>query len=164
MLPPLSKQRWMNILPLRPRLVLLAKRLGAGDDAEDIAQEALLRAASHVDFDETRSQAFLLTVTARMTVDLHRHAARLRRVEMLMIGRPEVEGMEEEVADRAEARYAAQLVDDRLPQEIRAILRQRAEGITWQALATQHGESVRALETRVRRAVAVIRAQVRPEE
>lgn len=60
---------------LRPRLVcLLRKRTGSREDAEDLTQQALLRAYEKIDrFDPRRSfRSWLITIAVRLSIDAHR--------------------------------------------------------------------------------------------
>jgi RNA polymerase sigma-70 factor, ECF subfamily len=64
---------------LRPRLVyLLYKRTGSHEDAEDLAQEALLRAYRKIDqYDPgKRFSPWLFTIAIRGAIDLHRKRQR----------------------------------------------------------------------------------------
>ena len=72
----IGSSRWDLVLVHRPRLVALARRCGAGDDAEDVAQEALVRAATFERLDPERAGAFLSAVVARLVTDRHRRVAR----------------------------------------------------------------------------------------
>ncbi len=60
---------------LRPRLVyLLHKRTGSREDAEDLAQQALMRAYQKIDrYDPKRCfRSWLFTIAVRLAIDLHR--------------------------------------------------------------------------------------------
>ncbi len=60
---------------LRPRLVyLLHKRTGSREDAEDLAQQALVRAYQKIEtYDSRRSfRAWLFTIAVRLSIDAHR--------------------------------------------------------------------------------------------
>ena len=60
---------------LRPRLVyLLTKRTGSREDAEDLAQQALMRAYQKIDrYDPGRSfRTWLFTIAVRLAIDAHR--------------------------------------------------------------------------------------------
>ncbi|MEV0597375.1 RNA polymerase sigma factor [Nonomuraea cavernae] len=143
----------------RPRLVALAARMGAGADAEDVVQDALLRTATFAGLVEERAWPFLATVTARLVVDHHRRTARdqaLRHHAALM---PRPHGFEDAVADWDEARRAATLIA-RLGPEIRHLVRLRMEGATWVQIGVARGESAAAVEMRYRRATAPVRRAV----
>lgn len=60
---------------LRPRLVyLLTKRTGSREDAEDLAQQALMRAYQRIDrYDPGRRfRSWLFTIAIRLAIDAHR--------------------------------------------------------------------------------------------
>ena len=60
---------------LRPRLVyLLRKRTGSREDAEDLTQQALMRAYEKIDqYDPKRSfRSWLFTIAVRLAIDAHR--------------------------------------------------------------------------------------------
>src|SRR4051794_9171891 len=62
-------RRWQLVLPHRPYLVRIAVRRGlAWHDAEDCAQEAMVRAVGFATLDETRVLEFLATTTMRLVV------------------------------------------------------------------------------------------------
>jgi RNA polymerase sigma-70 factor, ECF subfamily len=68
---------------LRPRLVyLLFKRTGSHEDAEDLAQETLLRAYRKIDQHDPnkRFSPWLFTIAIRGAIDLHRKRRRGGRV------------------------------------------------------------------------------------
>ncbi|MFG3437638.1 RNA polymerase sigma factor [Nonomuraea sp. NPDC047897] len=143
----------------RPRLLALAARMGAGADAEDVVQDALLRTATFAGLEEERAWPFLATVTARLVVDHHRRTTReqvLRRHAALM---PRPSGFEDAVADWDEARRAATLIA-LLDPEIHRLLRLRMEGATWAQIGVARGESAAAVEMRYRRATAPVRRAV----
>lgn len=63
---------------LRPRLVyLLRKRTGSREDAEDLTQQALMRAYERIDqYDPARSfRSWLFTIAVRLAIDAHRKHA-----------------------------------------------------------------------------------------
>ncbi|MFF5111373.1 RNA polymerase sigma factor [Streptosporangium sp. NPDC000509] len=154
-----TEQRWHVLMAHRPRLLALAARMGAGADAEDVVQDALLRTATFANLMEERAWPFLATVTARLVVDHHRRTARdqlLSRHAALM---PRPHEFEEAVADGDEARRAATLIA-RLDPEIRHLLRLRMEGATWGQIGGARGESAAAVEMRYRRATAPVRRAV----
>ncbi|MEU8323848.1 sigma-70 family RNA polymerase sigma factor [Nonomuraea sp. NPDC048881] len=151
-----TEQRWHVLMAYRPRLLALALRMGAGADAEDVVQDALLRTATFAGLEEERAWPFLATVTARLVVDHHRRTARelvLRRHAALM---PRPHGFEDAVADGDEARRAAPLIA-LLDPEIRHVVRLRMEGATWGQIGVARGESAAAVEMRYRRATAPVR-------
>lgn len=156
-----GRTQWELVLAHRPRLVALARQCGAGDDAEDVVQEALVRAATFDRLDPDRVGAFLSTVVARLVVDRHRRAARdyLLSRHARLISRPR--DFADEVCDRDEARWAVRLVAAQLPSALHALLASRARGASWHDLAAQYGEAAPALEARTRRALLDIRRRIK---
>jgi DNA-directed RNA polymerase specialized sigma24 family protein len=156
-----SIESWGFLAGHRERLVKLARSRGAGDNSEDIVQEALLRAASFQDLDADRAGGFLTVVVLRLVVDLHRRAARDRVAceRCALWWYPDTE-FEDEVCGRQEAVWAARLVAELLTGEMTEILWRRASGASWRELADETGESIRAIETRARRASLPIRRRV----
>jgi RNA polymerase sigma factor (sigma-70 family) len=155
-----GRDHWDQLLVHRPRLVALARRCGAGDDAEDVAQEALVRAATFDRLDRERAGAFLSAVVARLVVDQHRRASRdhLLSRHARLAARPI--DFADEVCDRDEARWAVRIAARRLPPGLRVLLRSRAQGVSWRELAARYGEPAPALEARTRRALLDLRRRI----
>ena len=154
------ESRWQTLMPHRRRLMFLAASRGAGQDTEDVVQEALLRAARFERLDERRPWPFLAVVTIRLVADLHRRSARdvsLGRHAALI---PHPQAFDDDLLDRDEAAHAAALLRRVASPEIARIMADRANGASWKDLAVLHGVSMAALETRVRRAVRGIRTQI----
>ena len=99
------EDRWALVTPHRSRLVALVRRHCANaDDAEDCAQEALLRAVSMPNLDAARVGPLLTVIAMRLAADTHRHRARQRRAGA-RIAEPEERSVEEVIGDRAEATW-----------------------------------------------------------
>ena len=151
---------WRLLAAYRPRMLALAVRQGAGPDAEDVVQEALLRAATFERLDQQRPWPFLAAVTARLVADHHRRAARdhaLRR-NVGLAAAPIA--FEDDLADRHEAVHAARLLARVVPAEITEVVWRRAGGASWQQLAAEYQQTARALETRARRALLEVRRRI----
>ena len=75
--------RWAQIWASRQLLMGVARGRGcSGEDAKDVVQEAMLRAAEHPEIGEDRLRAWLCAVTERLCLDGHRRrAAAARRWE-----------------------------------------------------------------------------------
>ena len=72
--------RWARMWASRDLLLRVARRNGADpEDAEDTAQEAMLRAAEHPEIPDERLQAWLVAVTLRLCMDGHRRRIREAR-------------------------------------------------------------------------------------
>lgn len=152
--------RWEALAPHRQRMVRLARRLGAGNDAEDIAQEALLRTARIPRLELDRAHSYLAKVTANLVTDAHRRAARDRALQHHAALAACPERVDEDVIDRDLARHAAQLVS-RLAPPVREILRLRQAGATWPQVGARLGQSPASTEMRYRRAMTDLRQRLR---
>jgi RNA polymerase sigma factor (sigma-70 family) len=153
-------RRWESLLPHRDTVVRLARIRGAGADAEDVAQEALLRAASYPGLDLTRARSYLAKIAANLVVDLHRRSARDERLRLHagLVPPPRVDS--EAVEDRDLAQRATQFVSDMTP-ELRTILFRRRDGATWSQIGQELGEPPARAEMRYRRAVLPLRQRLR---
>jgi RNA polymerase sigma factor (sigma-70 family) len=153
-------QRWACLLPHRESVVRLARARGAGADAEDVAQEALMRAANNPELDPQRVRSYLAKVAANLVVDLHRRSTKERalRAHAGLAPSPRVAD-EEEVEERDLARYAKQLVS-RLAPDLRSILLLRRDGATWPQVGAVLGEAPSTAEMRYRRAMVPLRRRL----
>ena len=155
-----ASERLSAVVAHRPRLVALALSRGAGDEAEDVAQEALLRVALRRDVDLERVAPYLSKVVANLCNDLHRRA---RAGEVLAVHRglhPRERGFDETLCDRAEAQEAAVLLGKVLPSDLLEVAYRLAHGATSQQVADGRGESEPALRARLRRAFLQVRREV----
>jgi len=158
-------QRWELVIPHRGSLVRMARRHGAGTDAEDLAQEALLRAASQPGLDPARVHSYLAKVVMNLAIDLHRRAAKEKALLAHASLAPRPRSAEEEVEQvdqRSLAQHAVRLVSG-LPARQRDILLLRRDGATWSQVGAKLGEPAATAEMRYRRAVAPLRRQLRTQ-
>ena len=156
-----ASRRWQLVLPHRQYLVRIAVSRGMSrDDAEDCAQEAMIRCVGFANLDEERVLAFLATTTARLAVDRHRLNARDAKIEA-RLGRWYVDepSPEEDTCDRGEASWLATHIS-RLPDSQRTALAARAEGLSCQEIATRMGVSYKSVEALLSRARAYVRSAV----
>lgn len=74
----------LNTLTIRDKLLRVALRLlGSKDDAEDVAQEVLLKLYQRDDVDQMRSvEAYAVTMTKNLCLDMKRHSSRYPKVEI----------------------------------------------------------------------------------
>lgn len=154
--PQMPEMRWELLLPHRDRILRLARSRLSGDlEAEDCAQEALLRAASFAGLDENRVGPFLTTVTLRLCADVHRRAERHRR--LVRAAWPETAtGPEETVcASSEEAWMLAQV--QRLAGREHQVMVARLDGVGVREFARRHGISTKAAESAFTRARARMR-------
>jgi RNA polymerase sigma-70 factor (ECF subfamily) len=158
-------QRWAALVGHRDNIVRLARRRGAGADAEDVAQEALLRAAGNPDLDLGRAHSYVAKVAVNLVIDLHRRATREQRLcshAGLAPQQCHYDQQVEEIEERDVARQAARLVS-RLAPELRDILLLRRDGATWSQVGAELGQPPATAEMRYRRAMLPLRRRLSPE-
>lgn len=156
-------RRWEFLVSYRDPLVAVAYRRGARAEAEDVAHEALLAAAEHSDLDMERAWSFLVTVVNRRVADRYRRRAREATMSQNRAMVPRPRSFEHDLVDRAEARWAVAKLPGRVPAEAIEVVRGMADGATLAQLASERGVTTSALQTRVWRALAPIRAEVESE-
>jgi RNA polymerase sigma-70 factor (ECF subfamily) len=152
-------QRWDVLVAHRESVVRLARRRGAGADAEDVAQEALLRAASNPQLDLDRAHSYLAKVATNLVIDLHRRAVKEQALCTHAGLMPRPCPSDEEVEERDLARQAARLAAT-LPADLRSILLLRRDGATWPQVGKQLGQHPATAEMRYRRAMTPLRRQL----
>jgi len=156
-----SAQRWATLLPYRERLVRLARRQGAGPEAEDVAHEALLRTVVQPGLDLDRAWSYLAKVAANLAADLHRRSAREQVLRAHAGLSPRPQPADESVEDLDLGRHAVRLVAG-LEADLRDIVLLRRDGATWSQVGARVGQAPTTVEMRYRRAVAPLRRQLRP--
>ncbi|MET9254328.1 RNA polymerase sigma factor [Streptomyces sp. NPDC048182] len=148
--------RWELLLPHRDRIHRLARsRLSGAEEAEDCAQEALIRAATFRDLDETRIGPFLTTVTLRLCTDVHRRDERARRL-LRTAGAEAMAGPEELICAAHEEAWVLGQVD-RLAGREHQVIVARLHGISTREFATRRGISLKAAESAFTKARARLR-------
>jgi RNA polymerase sigma-70 factor (ECF subfamily) len=156
---------------------LALRQLRQREDAEDLAQEAFLRAYRALSqYDPTRPfGAWLYAITARLCIDAHRR----RRVRPVSLTRPEegtaaeereweipdkTEGPEAQAERRDEAIRLSVLVD-RLPPDYRlAILLRHSQDLSYEEIAAATGVPLGTVKARIHRARNQLRAWIEAEE
>ena len=152
-------QRWSLIAAHRERLMRIAlRRCATREDAEDIVSEAMVRAATFEDLDESRLEQFLTTVTIRLCADLHRESARRGRAFVKLAGDPQVEDGPEEYLVAATDHAVLGTAFAALPDRQRAVLADRAHGLSVTQIAGRHALSYKAVESALARARGALRA------
>lgn len=148
----MTDDSWPLVLPHRERLVRIARRrTRSNEDAEDIAQEAMLRVATFPALDPERVGELLTSVTVRLCVDL----ARRRGVETSALPRmyaPETDALAD-LMDTAEARFLATVPLTRME---RTLLIARVHGLYPSEVAASLGltiPSAKAALVRARRKI-----------
>lgn len=156
-----SIERWLQIWAQRELLIKVARRRGA-QDPEDVAQEAMLRAAQHPEIPSDKLRPWLIVVTGRLCVDGHRRRVKEADSWARTVGRVNAQQPgqypEDDVCERAVAGWAAAVAADALPaRQIRA-LRLTAAGYDVRQVATELGVPYRAAESLLARARRTLRA------
>lgn len=154
--------RWARVWASRDLLLRVARRHGADpEDGEDIAQEAMLRAAEHPEVPEERLQAWLVAVTIRLCMDGHRRRTREARRWQRASARAAVQQPgqhpEDEACERSEAVWVASLAAEILPPRQAQALRLSAAGCDVHQVASELGVRYRAAESLLARARRTVR-------
>lgn len=140
-------QRWTVLHALRPQLVAFARRQGVTfEEAQDVASEALLRAATKSDLDLTRAHAWTQAVVRNLCVDVHRGRVNPRVMHRLSAQCQDVPDIAEGVAGRAEAVWATGLLATMPPRQRRALVR-RAQGQAVEDIAVELATGYKAVES-----------------
>lgn len=155
--------RWAQIWASRRLMMGVARRCGCPvEDAEDVVQEAMLRAAEHPEIDADRLRGWLCAVTKRLCMDGHRRrAAEARRWERTSVqAAVQLQGQyfEEEVCERSEAAWMASLASEVLPPRQVQALWLTAAGYDVAQVATHLGVRYRAAESLLARGRRTLRA------
>lgn len=146
-------RRWKIVLPHADRLRrIAARRLASADEADDVVQEAMLRAVTFEQLDAGYAGQFLTSVTVRLCADVHRDRERQLRVGVRDAARAVAHAdPHEDVLDTAEARwlYAECL---KLPCRERAVVLARASGLSVREAAGTLGVGVKSAEAALTKA------------
>lgn len=145
--------RWAVVLPHAERLRrIAARRLASADEADDVVQEAMLRAVTFPQLNAEYAGQFLTSVTVRLCADVHRDRDRQLRVGV----RDAVRAVpytdpHEALLDDAEARwlYGECL---KLPGRERAVVLARARGLSVREAAGTLGVGVKSAEAALTKA------------
>lgn len=155
-----ERGRWSLVLPHRDRLIQLVRTRLAGHpvaDAEDVAHETLLRAATFPGLDPERVGPFLTTVALRQCADLHRAKAR----EASALRRAHTPYPSEDVAEAVcDSLQGAWLMREAaaLPGQQAAVMIATAHGEERAHTAVRLGATLKALESAAARARRSLRA------
>jgi RNA polymerase sigma-70 factor (ECF subfamily) len=146
------ERRWRLLVPCRDEIVELVRRRGLPlADAEDCAQEALVRVVAFRALDESRAVQLLRTVAWRLVIDAHRRRGRDVRASARLRCEAEPAPPEEAVLDRAEARWLVERVAE-LPAREREVLTVRLQGKQPAEAARALGITLDAADSAFRRA------------
>ena len=146
------ERRWRLLAPYRDEIVELVRRRGLPlADAEDCAQEALVRVVAFPALDEGRAMQLLRTVAWRLVIDAHRRRGRDVRARARLRCDAEPAPPEEAVLDKAEARWLVGRVAE-LPAREREVITVRLQGKPPAEAARALGITPDAAESAFRRA------------
>jgi RNA polymerase sigma-70 factor, ECF subfamily len=121
-------------------------------DAEDVAQEALLRAYRHFDRlrDRNRFRAWLVRIAFRLALDRARSAKRREQRETLWWAQPVPRQSTEDVAAASEFQAHLDRALDELPEKLQLVLLLAAmEGYTLEEVAGMLGLPVGTVKSRL---------------
>jgi RNA polymerase sigma factor (sigma-70 family) len=138
----------------RPYLLGVARRRIGWHDAEDVVQEATLRALRSADVPDPQLRSWLTTTTVRLCVDRQREEAARRRRQELLAARPESRvqpGVEDDVVERHQAAWLAERVL-RLPGRQSQAVRLRAQGLSLAEIGAEMEVPSKAVESMLGRA------------
>lgn len=141
-----------------PLMAFFNRRTGNFEEAEDLAQDVLLRVIQHSDLDEVKNpDAFIFKTARNLLQDRMKHTrvVEKNRVE-LESGQRKTERLNPERVAQAKQDLSSALdALDRLGHKTRAIfLLRRLEGMKYREIAELYGISVSAVEKHLIRAFA----------
>jgi RNA polymerase sigma factor (sigma-70 family) len=153
----MSEAGWPAIVAHRERLLRIARRrCPTLQDAEDVVHEAMVRCATFADLDDDRLGQFLTSVTMRLCADVYRHADRSLRVFGRVATDDLEPGPEDAACQAADAAVLAELLST-LPDRQRAVLVDRARGLSMQQICSRRGLTYKAAESALARARGTMR-------
>jgi RNA polymerase sigma factor (sigma-70 family) len=153
-------ERWETALCHRDRLVRLAKAKGAGSDAEDLVHDALLKVVQQENVDLQRMGSYLSKTVANLVIDHFRKDAVRQRLAQSADVEEAGSPIDERVLERMVAERTAPLLRE-LPKDVKAILEDRLQGLTWKQISSKIDLPVSLIEMRVRRESARFRNRCR---
>lgn len=148
-----------SVRRVRPRLHRYAiRRLGDSHEAEELVQEALLRAYSHRELFQTEEDlsAWTTVVTGRLVIDRLRVRGRSTSVADVPEGTRLSRDTADVVVARDEARTALDALDAMPPRQASVLWAREVEGQSYEELCVRFGMSepaVRSVLTRARKAL-----------
>lgn len=153
----MSEAGWPAIVAHRERLLRIARRrCPTLQDAEDVVHEAMVRCATFADLDDERLGQFLTSVTVRLCADVYRHADRSLRAFGRVVSDDVEPGPEDAACQAADAVVLAELLRT-LPDRQRAVLVDRARGLSMQQICSHRGLTYKAAESALARARGTMR-------
>jgi RNA polymerase sigma factor (sigma-70 family) len=149
-----AEARTAAIWAHRPYLLGVARRRIGWHDAEDVVQEATLRALRTADLPDPQLRSWLVTTTVRLCVDRQREEAARRRRQELLAARPEAlvqPGVEDDIVERHQAAWLAERVR-RLPGRQSQAVKLRAQGLSLAEIGAEMEVPSKAVESLLGRA------------
>lgn len=154
-----TDDRWARVWSHRDHLLRVARRRSVSmEDAEDVVQEAMVRAAERTNVDHDRLGAWLTSVTMRLCVDRFRQINREANAHLRsVLATPGKDTAEEVVCDRSEAEWLAARSSE-LPERQEQVLSLMAQGFDLTQIAHETGLSYQAVRSLLARARKTLRA------
>ena len=143
----------------------LRRRLGVGDDADDLAQETYIRMMKYEGSREVNSPAAMLFTIATNVANDHGRAAQVRRagaqcdIEDVQLVSEEPSAERFVAADQSLDRVL-DVIEALPPKCKRVFLLSRAHGMTYAEIAEHCGISVKMVEKQISRALAACLREV----
>ncbi len=151
-----NRPQWDALFSLRSDLVAQVRGLGLSfEDAEDVASEAILRAALKPDLDIDRAGGWLRVVARRLAIDSFRRRERCAAYDVTAIDSCQP-SPQDDVDDRLEAAWVAGVVES-LPVRQRIVLQRRSEQMTPESIADAMGCTYKTVESLTSRARTSVR-------
>lgn len=151
------EDRWSFLHAMRGQLIAQARASGlTAEEAEDVASEAILRAARQQDLDLERAAGWLRVVARRLAVDVFRQRPSPRLLERLDGHAAHAVHPQEAVDDRLEAQWVAGIVRA-LPARQRFVLEERAAEARFEDIADRLGTPYKTVESLASRGRATVR-------
>lgn len=153
-----ASRTWHVVARHRDRLVVHARRCGAGHDAEDVAQEAKVRGVLSATLDHGRPLSYLLRIVENLTRSSHRRASvAAQAVHRLTDPGAATLPTEEQAVLQDLARRVVRRLRETEPATTVQLVLHRSGGASWPELAAEFDLTEKCAESRVRRATSRVR-------